>query len=224
MSVRKETIFLKQNFELFLEPFTLKPIKTKGYILMYLHQMTNIANTGANHLFSKKKLESCKISKANCFKLTSKQFLFSKCKINILRFILDKYSFTKLKIRQMREWSLKIIICLSCWHSILRGNGQYKGATLCLEGKSIPSRKRRRTSPITRQGGILIYQWQLDPFNKWHRVFNEWSSQIIWRDRKSLANKWVTMVTMKAELCKQIWEETYMGQLEWAKSQTIKMT
>jgi len=32
------------------------------------------------------------------------------------------------------------------------------------------------------------------------------------------------MVTMKAELCKQIWEETYMGQLELAKSQTIKMT
>jgi hypothetical protein len=73
---------------------------------------------------------------------------------------------------------------------------------LCLEGKSIPSRKRRRTSPTIRQGDILIYQWQLDPFNKWHRVFNEWSSQIIWWDRKSLANKCVTMVTMKAELCK----------------------
>jgi len=29
---------------------------------------------------------------------------------------------------------------------------------------------------------------------------------------------------MKAELCKQIWEKTYIGQLEWARSQTTKMT
>jgi len=32
--------------------------------------------------------------------------------------------------------------------------------------------------------------------------------------KKSLISKGVTMGTMKAELCKQIWEETYMGQLE----------
>ena len=32
------------------------------------------------------------------------------------------------------------------------------------------------------------------------------------------------MRTMKAELCKQIWKNTYMSQLEWARSQTIKMT
>jgi hypothetical protein len=32
------------------------------------------------------------------------------------------------------------------------------------------------------------------------------------------------MGTMKADLCKQIWEKTYIGQLEWARSQTTKMT
>jgi hypothetical protein len=115
MSVQEETNFSQTKPRVFLlKPFTLKPIKIDGHLLTYLHQMTNIANIGANHFFSKKKPESCKISKANYFKLTSKQFLFSKCKIKISRFILDKYSFTKLKIREMREWSLKNIICLSC--------------------------------------------------------------------------------------------------------------
>jgi hypothetical protein len=33
--------------------------------------------------------------------------LFSKCKIKISRFILDKYSFTKLKMGEMRKWSFK---------------------------------------------------------------------------------------------------------------------
>jgi hypothetical protein len=87
---------------------------------------------------------SCKISKVNYFKFASKQILFSKCKIKISRFIVDLYSFTKLKIKAMREWSLNIIICLSSRQNTLRGNGQYKGATLCLEGKSIPSRKKER--------------------------------------------------------------------------------
>jgi len=32
------------------------------------------------------------------------------------------------------------------------------------------------------------------------------------------------MGTMKPEACKQIWEETYMGQLEWARSQMTTMT
>jgi len=32
------------------------------------------------------------------------------------------------------------------------------------------------------------------------------------------------MGTIKAELCKQIWEKTYMGQLEWVRSQTMNMT
>jgi hypothetical protein len=35
----------------------------------------------------------------------------------------------------MREWPLKTIICLSRWQSTLRGNDQYKGATLYLEEK-----------------------------------------------------------------------------------------
>jgi hypothetical protein len=43
----------------------------------------------------------------------------------------------------MREWSLKTIICLSRSQNTLRGNDQYKGATLFLEGKSISSRKKK---------------------------------------------------------------------------------
>jgi hypothetical protein len=35
----------------------------------------------------------------------------------------------------MRKWPLKTIIFLSRWQSTPRGNDQYKGATLCLEGK-----------------------------------------------------------------------------------------
>jgi hypothetical protein len=38
--------------------------------------------------------------------------------------------------------------------------------------------------------------------------------KLFWRDEISLASKWVTMDTIKAKLCKQIWEETYMGQLQ----------
>ena len=37
MSVQKEIIFLKQNLELFLEPFILKPIKTKSHLMTYFH-------------------------------------------------------------------------------------------------------------------------------------------------------------------------------------------
>jgi hypothetical protein len=38
MSVQKNIIFLKQNLEFFLEPFTLKPIKTEGHLMTYFHQ------------------------------------------------------------------------------------------------------------------------------------------------------------------------------------------
>jgi hypothetical protein len=69
----------------------------------------------------------------------------------------------------MREWSLKTIIFMSRRQSTPRGNGQYKEATLCSEGISILFRKKkeeRRTFPIRRQMGILVYKRQLDPFNK----------------------------------------------------------
>jgi hypothetical protein len=36
--------------------------------------------------------------------------------------------------------TLKTIICLSHWQRTLRGNDQYKGATLCLEGKILEKR------------------------------------------------------------------------------------
>ena len=112
ISVQEEINFSQTKPRVFAQALHFETYKNRRSPLMYLHQMTNIANTGANHLFSKKKPESCKISKANCFKLTSKQFMFLKCKIKISKFILEKYSSTKLKIREMREWSLKIIICL----------------------------------------------------------------------------------------------------------------
>jgi len=115
---------------------------------------------------------------------------------------------------------LKTIIWQSCWQSTHKGNDQYKGATLCLEGK-IDLLEKRWTFPTTRQGGILVYKRQLDPFKqvttnvfKSETAINEWSSQIIWRDEKSLVSKWVTMDTITAKLCKWIWEETYIDKLE----------
>jgi hypothetical protein len=44
--------------------------------------------------------------------------------------------------RNEKNGYLKTIIWQSCWQSTPRDNDQYKGATLCLEEKSIPSRKR----------------------------------------------------------------------------------
>jgi hypothetical protein len=51
---------------------------------------------------------------------------------------------TKKKRERMREWSLKTIIFLSRRQSTPRGNGQYKGATLCSEGISIFLEKKER--------------------------------------------------------------------------------
>jgi len=135
--------------------------------------------------------------------------LFSKCKIKISRFILDSYSFTKLKRREMREWHLKTIICLSRWQSTLRGNDQYKGAILCLEGK-IPENEMVISFNQTRgHFGLQKTAWsfqQVTPnVSSSETRSNEWSYQIIWLVRKSLACKWVTMGITKAELCKQIW-------------------
>jgi hypothetical protein len=38
MSVQKRQFFLKQNLELFLEPFALESIKAEGHLILYLHQ------------------------------------------------------------------------------------------------------------------------------------------------------------------------------------------
>jgi len=35
---KKRQFFLKQNLELFLEPFTLKPTKAEGHLMMYFHR------------------------------------------------------------------------------------------------------------------------------------------------------------------------------------------
>ena len=80
-----------------------------------------------------------------------------------------------------------------------------------------------------RQGGILVYKMHFDLFNKGHRMLLKWDKELM-NDRLKLiktefpTSKWVTLGTTKAELCKQIWKETYMGQLKWARSQAKKMT
>ena len=56
MSVQKREIFLNQNLELFLEPFTLKPKKKQKFISCCTFTNSNIPNTIANRLFSKKKI------------------------------------------------------------------------------------------------------------------------------------------------------------------------
>jgi len=155
---KKRQIFLKQNLELFLEPFTLKTYKNIKSPRDILSPKEKSPNTRADNLFSKKKPKSCKISKANCFKLTSKQFLFLKCKIKTLRFILDKYFSTKLKMREIREWSLKSSFVWVADRAHLGVMASIRGTSLCLKGKSIPSRKKRGTFPTTRQGGILVYK------------------------------------------------------------------
>jgi hypothetical protein len=50
---------------------------------------------------------------------------------------------------------------------------------------------------------------------------NEWFSQIGQWDIEFLASKWVMMGTIKTDLGKitNILEKTYMGQLEWTRSQ-----
>jgi hypothetical protein len=110
----------------------------------------------------------------------------------------------------MREWPLKTIICLSYWQSTLRGNDQYKGAPLCLEGKILENEMVISFNQTRGDFGLQKKTWSfqqvtLNVFSSETRS-NEWSSQIIWRDKKSLVSKWVMMGTTKAELWKQIWK------------------
>jgi hypothetical protein len=67
--------------------------ETKGHLMMYFHQRPHFQTQ--EQIISFPIPRSCKISKANCFQFISKQFLLSKGKIKISRFILDPYSFTK---------------------------------------------------------------------------------------------------------------------------------
>jgi len=106
---------------------------------------TSLPNTRANNLFSKKENNQgvARFQKQIVLDSHRNNFLFSKCKIKISRSILDPYSFTKLKKKEMRDWFFKTIICLSRWHTTLGGNDQYKGATLCLEEMVISFNKTR---------------------------------------------------------------------------------
>jgi hypothetical protein len=54
MNVKKRQVFLKQNLELFLEPFTLKTYKNKRSSHDAFSPKTSLPNTRANNLFSKK--------------------------------------------------------------------------------------------------------------------------------------------------------------------------
>jgi len=100
---KKRETFLKQNLELLLEPHDLKPTKVEGHLMMYLSQLQYYRHKNKSSPFQETLSRSCKISKANHFKLTLKQFLFLKCRIKILRFILDKDFFTITKKRDQGE-------------------------------------------------------------------------------------------------------------------------
>ena len=122
MSVQKEIIFsqtkpraffLKQNLELFFEPFTLKTHK-KGHLITYFHQW-QYRHTRASHLFSRKYNQGvARFQKANCFNSHWNNFCFQNTRSRFQDSFKDKYSFTKLKMREMRELFLETIICLSC--------------------------------------------------------------------------------------------------------------
>ena len=100
---KKRETFLKQNLELLLEPLALKPAKPEGHLMMYLSQLKYHRHKNKSSSFQEKLSRSCKISKANHFKLTLKQFLFLKCKIEISRFIIDKDFFTITKKKDQGE-------------------------------------------------------------------------------------------------------------------------
>ena len=111
---KKRQVFLIQNLELFLEPSTLKTYKNKRSSHDVFSSKISLPNTRANNLFSKKENNQvARFQKQIVLDSHRNNFLFSKCKIKISRSILDPYSFTKLKRREMRDRSLKTIICLS---------------------------------------------------------------------------------------------------------------
>jgi hypothetical protein len=117
-------------------------------------------------------------------------------------------SLTKLKKREMREEPFKTIIYLCSWQSTLGGNDQYKGATLCLEEKILEKEMVISFNQTRGHFGLQKTAWsfqQVTPnVSSSETRSNEWSSQIIWRVRKSLASKWVTMGITMVELCKKI--------------------
>jgi len=140
--------------------------------MVYFHQIQYRQIKEQIISFSRKKPRSCNISKANAFKLTSKQFLFSKCKLKISRFILNKYSFTKLKMGKMRKWSLKKpLFGRVCWQSTHKGNDQYKGATLYLEEKNWSDLENEMNISYNKTRGHLVYKRLIDPFSKWQWMF-----------------------------------------------------
>jgi len=93
----------------------LKTYKNKRSSHDVFSSKISLPNTRANNLFSKKENNQgvARFQKQIVLDSHRNNFLFSKCKIKISRFILNPYSFTKLKRREMREWSLKT---MNFWH------------------------------------------------------------------------------------------------------------
>jgi hypothetical protein len=99
MSTRKklDNFFSNKTSSFYLNLLLWNPQKQKVTSSCTFNNF-NIFNTRTNHLFFQKFLKSCKI----CFKLTSKQFSFSKCKIfKISKLIIDKDFFTKTKKKRL---------------------------------------------------------------------------------------------------------------------------
>jgi len=96
ISVQKETTFSQTKPRAFSQALLLWNSQKWKVTSWYTITNDNIAYTKTSYLLSKNN-HGVVISKTNCFKLISKQFLFSKCKMKISKFILGKDSFTKTK-------------------------------------------------------------------------------------------------------------------------------
>jgi hypothetical protein len=95
---KKRQFFSNKTSRCFSSPSLWKPIRNRRSPHDILSLKTISPKTRANNLFSKKKKQGvARIQEQIVSNFTSKQFLFSKCKIKISRFILNRYSFTKLE-------------------------------------------------------------------------------------------------------------------------------
>jgi hypothetical protein len=135
MSIRKklDNFFSNKTSSFYLNLLLWNPQKQKVTSLCTFNNF-NISDTRTNHLFFLPKIPR---ELQDCFKLTSKQFSFSKCKMfKISKLIMDKDFFTKTKKKRLFE----VIIYPNNCQSTLRGNDQYKGVMLYLKWDLISSK------------------------------------------------------------------------------------
>jgi hypothetical protein len=127
INVQKEISFshTKPRAFFFSSPPLWKPIKTKGHLMTYFHRRPHCQTQEQIISFSRKNNQVvARFQKQIVLNSHRNNFCFQNARS---RFMLDPYSFIKLKRREIREWLLKTIICLSHWQSTLGGNDQYKG-------------------------------------------------------------------------------------------------